>query len=257
MQSVMERPVVSAGGTATSAPVDPVSLRAEISIAIIDDHPVLAEALAGVLVGFGIEARAIPATSMESVITDVEGSPPTVALVDYHLGDLGSAEPIMRGLWDRGVKIVALTGDFSDLTRARCLEAGAAGVLSKGTSTGEILIALSAAAAGERLIGDDERHELLGILRRERSRRLQDLRRFETLTARERDVLAAICDGQSAAEIAESSYVSMATVRSQIRAILLKLGVTSQLAASVAAYRAGWVQQPMTDSSMLAMAATA
>ncbi len=80
------------------------------------------------------------------------------------------------------MKIVVLTGDFSDLTRARCLEAGAAGVLSKGTSTGEILVALSAAAAGERLIGDDERHELIGILRRERSRRLQDLRRFETLT---------------------------------------------------------------------------
>ena len=70
-------------------------------------------------------------------------------------------------------------------------------------------------------------------------------------------MLAAICEGQSAAEIADSSYVSLATVRSQIRAILLKLGVTSQLAAIVAAYRAGWVPEPMTDSSILAMAATA
>jgi DNA-binding NarL/FixJ family response regulator len=256
VQSVMERPVANAPGATTSPSGDPVSHGAEISIAIVDDHPVLAEGLAGVLAGFGIEARAIRAISMESVIAELEMAPPTVALVDYHLGDLGTAEPIMRAMWHRGVKTVVLTGDFSDLTRARCLEAGAAGVLSKGTSTGEILVALSAAAAGDRLVGDDERHALITMLRAERSRRSQELRRFETLTARERDVLAAICGGRSAAEIAECSYVSLATVRSQIRAILLKLGVTSQLAAIVAVHRAGWVPEPTPDSSILAMAAT-
>jgi DNA-binding NarL/FixJ family response regulator len=229
----------------------------EISIAVVDDHPVLAEGLAGVLMGFGIEARAISATSMESVIADLEAAPPTVALVDYHLGELGTSEPIMRAIWRQGVRFVALTGDFSDLTRARCLEAGAAGVLSKGTSTGEILVALSAAAAGERLVGDDERHALITALRVERSRRRDELRRFEALTGREADVLAAICDGRNAADIAETSYVSVATVRSQIRAILLKLGVTSQLAAMAAAYRAGWVSGPKADSSIVAMAETA
>ena len=256
---MMERPAAVARGVATSASAstNPISNGTEISIAIVDDHPVLAEGLAGVLVGFGIEARAIPAISIESVIAQLEEAPPTVALVDYHLGELGTSEPIMRAMWLRGVKTVVLTGDFSDLTRSRCLEAGAAGVLSKGTSTGEILVALSAAAAGERLIGDDERHELIGILRRERSRRVHELRRFETLTAREHDVLAAICDGQSVAEIAGSSYVSVATVRSQIRAILLKLGVTSQLAAIVAAYSAGWVPGPKANSSIVAMAETA
>jgi DNA-binding NarL/FixJ family response regulator len=234
--------------------VDPVTDGTEISIAVVDDHPVLAEGLAGVLIGFGIEARAVPAISMESVIADLEEALPTVALVDYHLGELGTAEPIMRAMWRQGVRVLVLTGDFSDLTKARCLEAGASGVLSKGTSTGEILVALSAAAAGERLVGDDERHALITLLRVERSRRKQELRRFEALTGREADVLAAICDGQSATDIAESSYVSIATVRSQIRAILLKLGVTSQLSAIAAAYHAGWVSGPKADSSIVAMA---
>ena len=44
----------------------------------------------------------------------------------------------------------------------------------------------------------------------------------------------------SAAEIAEQRVVSLATVRSQIRAILRKLEVTSQLAAVAMAHRAGW-----------------
>jgi two-component system nitrate/nitrite response regulator NarL len=46
--------------------------------------------------------------------------------------------------------------------------------------------------------------------------------------------------GDSADEIAASTFVSLATVRSHIRAILQKLGVNSQLAAVAAASRAGW-----------------
>jgi DNA-binding NarL/FixJ family response regulator len=47
-------------------------------------------------------------------------------------------------------------------------------------------------------------------------------------------------DGASAEEIAKSSFVSLATVRSQIRSILEKLGVHSQVAAVAMAHRAHW-----------------
>ena len=47
-------------------------------------------------------------------------------------------------------------------------------------------------------------------------------------------------DGASAEEIAKASFVSMATVRSQIRSILEKLGVHSQVAAVALAHRARW-----------------
>ena len=40
--------------------------------------------------------------------------------------------------------------------------------------------------------------------------------------------------------IAAESYVSIATVRTQVRAILLKLDVSAQLEAVAAAYRSGW-----------------
>ena len=51
------------------------------------------------------------------------------------------------------------------------------------------------------------------------------------LTAREREVLDGLVAGKRAAAIAEESVVSLATVRAQIRAILAKLGVSSQLEA--------------------------
>ncbi len=58
-------------------------------------------------------------------------------------------------------------------------------------------------------------------------------------------MLQRLTRGCSADEIAAETYVSLATVRSHIRAILQKLGVNSQLAAVAAASRAGWRPAPV------------
>jgi DNA-binding CsgD family transcriptional regulator len=60
------------------------------------------------------------------------------------------------------------------------------------------------------------------------------------LTPKEREVLLALMRGATAREISKECYVSLPTVRSQIRGILSKLGVSSQLAAVAVAYRSGW-----------------
>lgn len=74
--------------------------------------------------------------------------------------------------------------------------------------------------------------------RRDRMARLR--KPFEQLTPREQDVLAGLVRGLSAPAIAREDMVSATTVRSQIRAILLKLGVHSQLEAVSLARRACW-----------------
>jgi len=61
--------------------------------------------------------------------------------------------------------------------------------------------------------------------------------RFAQLTQREQQVLAALLDGDSAAEIAAKEFLAIPTVRSHLRAILTKLGVSSQLAAAAMAHR--------------------
>ena len=63
---------------------------------------------------------------------------------------------------------------------------------------------------------------------------------FADLTERERVVLAELMEGHCAEEIAHAAFVSISTVRSQIKAILQKLGVSSQLAAVALARRADW-----------------
>ena len=66
------------------------------------------------------------------------------------------------------------------------------------------------------------------------------LQLFATLTEREQVVLAELMEGHCAEEIATAAFVSISTVRSQIKAILHKLCVNSQLAAVGLARRAGW-----------------
>ena len=77
-------------------------------------------------------------------------------------------------------------------------------------------------------------------LRCARAARSKDLAPFKTLTPRERAVLAALAQGQRAETIAAAAFLSEATVRSQIRGVLAKLGVNSQLEAVALAWTVGW-----------------
>ncbi len=94
--------------------------------------------------------------------------------------------------------------------------------------------------AGRSLIGCATREALLDELRSHRASLGRAMSPFQRLTSCEQRVLGALIEGMSAEEIAEAHFVALTTIRSQIRAILHKLGVRSQLAAVAQANRAGW-----------------
>jgi two-component system nitrate/nitrite response regulator NarL len=227
--------------TITSLDEIAASARDTLRVAIVDDHKLLAETLVELLVRFSIDARAVIGDTHEAILEALEDDLPDIAIVDFHLGDLGSATPLIAPLTHRGCEVVVVTGDMTRLTAAECYEAGAKAVITKGMPVEELLAAVDLVNEGRRMIDDAERHALLTELRLHRSSERSRRARFAELTPRESAVLRHICNGLSAAEVAEVSFVSLATVRSQIRSILTKLGVGSQLAAATEAYQSGWV----------------
>ncbi len=104
----------------------------------------------------------------------------------------------------------------------------------------DLVAAVQRLAHGGSILSDNQRQELLADLRAKRTADRRRLAPFQTLTAWEKAVLAGLVAGESAEAIAARSYVSLSTVRTQIRSILLKLRVKSQLNAVALAREAGW-----------------
>jgi two-component system, NarL family, nitrate/nitrite response regulator NarL len=162
-------------------------------------------------------------------------------LLDINLGEgVGSGVDLVAPLRATGAQVIMLTAETRRTVLAACLEEGAAGWVGKDTFPDQVGRTLTDVLAGTPLIGCTARETMLDELRIERAGVRRALSQFERLTTREREVLAALVDGLSTEEIAETQFVSLTTVRSQIRGVLQKLGVRSQLAAVAQANRVGW-----------------
>jgi DNA-binding NarL/FixJ family response regulator len=114
------------------------------------------------------------------------------------------------------------------------------GFLSKRVPFEELLTTVLNVVAHKTVLSASGRYQLMAELRLARASSSQDLAPFKALTPREAAVLDALAQGHRAEAIAAAAVVSVATVRSQIRAVLAKLCVTSQLEAVALAWRVGW-----------------
>jgi DNA-binding NarL/FixJ family response regulator len=215
-----------------------------VSTLIVDDHGVLADGLAMALRAEGLPAKVHVPSSADGILAAVGEERPDLVLLDLDLGlERGSGVDLVGPLVELGPRVLVLTGSTDRVVHARCLEAGAAGVSSKAEPFDRLLDAIRRAARGEPAIGRRRREELLDELRRDRAARSERLAPFERLTPKEASVLLALAEGRSAEAIARASYVSLPTVRTQIRGILVKLGVGSQLAAVGMAIDRGWLDE--------------
>jgi RNA polymerase sigma factor (sigma-70 family) len=111
------------------------------------------------------------------------------------------------------------------------IDAGAAGVVPTTTTLDDLVSRLEALIDHEQLIGAVERQTLVRQWAAARTDREVLQSRITSLTPRERTVLELLYDGIGVAAIAQRFGVAQTTVRSQVRAILRKLEVNSQIAA--------------------------
>ena len=212
-----------------------------ISVLIVDDHVLLAESIVRALRVEGFVAEAVEPASVLAVVEQASLLRPTAVLTDL---DLGSTRfdglDLIGPLVLLGIKVVVLTRWRDRLLAAASLEAGATAIVSKSRPFSDVVGALKAAAIGAPAPDPVEQDSLRRELRQFREAYAERLAPFGRLSRRERDVLTSLVEGRSAEAIAATSYVSLATVRSQIQAVLRKLDVNSQLEAVAAATRCGW-----------------
>ncbi|MEO5663498.1 MAG: response regulator transcription factor [Nocardioides sp.] len=213
-------------------------------VLIIEDHTLFAESLelALSLEGYDVRRLALPEVggSMATLRSTALRSNARIVLLDLDLGRFGDGMSLIAPLARDGANVVVVTASTDHGRWGACMRQGARKILSKGRPLQETLSTVRRLHQGLPVMTSDELERLLDAWRSERMVTEDMRRRLELLTPREKQILGSLIEGHNVREIARSCVVSEATVRTQVKSILGKLEVTSQLAAVGLAPHVGW-----------------
>ncbi|WP_127481240.1 helix-turn-helix transcriptional regulator [Nocardioides pantholopis] len=233
-RSAQERP--GDAETASAASAEETSERLRVLVAA--EQPLVAESVRTALVSQGFEAAAAPVPRgpvSGHQVGQIAALAPDVLLVISDLDRPSRLEGACSLIEELDQPAVVLAGTEDLALWGAVLEAGAQAVLSSSQGLREVARVLRATAAGTHRVAPEVRERLTRSWRAMLRRRYELAERVASLSPREQEVLELLYQGVQVQAIAARLQISPGTVRSQVRAILRKLDVNSQLAA-VAAY---------------------
>jgi DNA-binding NarL/FixJ family response regulator len=205
-------------------------------VIVVDDDAIVVRSLATILSAEPDIEVAGTGTSGEEAVSLFSSCSPDVVLMDIQMpgGDgLSAAEKILAA--DPAARVVFLTTFSDDDYIVRALRLGARGYLIK-QDVATIAPALRSVMAGQSVLEGEvlARATALSV---DGARPRREEPEMRGLTEREREVVRAIADGMSNAEVAEALYMSEGTVRNHISSILAKLGLRNRTQIAVYYYR--------------------
>ncbi|HET9761787.1 MAG TPA: response regulator transcription factor [Nocardioidaceae bacterium] len=210
---------------------------------VVDDHRLLAQSIAISLRQEGVDCEVATLAPPDRLLAAVVAERPDVVLLDLDLGrETGDGDGLVAPLTRAGCRVLLVTGCTDPVRLAAALEAGAVGVLAKTEPVDVLLAAAHAAARGEPVMTDEQERAVRVEAGARHAARAAALGPFARLTEREAQVLRRLAHGQSVATIAARTHVAETTVRTQVRGVLTKLGVGSQLEAVALAHHSGWLE---------------
>jgi len=220
------------------------SSRSQVRLVILEDHVLFAESLELALTveGYDVRRAELPVNggAPSTVLASVVRQNPRIVLLDLDLGHFGDGVRMIGPLAKAGINVVVVTANIDRVRWGEALRHGARTVLSKSRPLNEILAIVRRLGNGQPVMEIEEREALLRLWHQRSAEVAQMQARIDRLTPREAQVLGRLMEGMTVHDIAAASVVSEATVRTQVKAILAKLEVTSQIAAVGLAHHVGW-----------------
>jgi DNA-binding NarL/FixJ family response regulator len=209
-------------------------------VLVIDDHELFSTSLTMALRSEGFDAYTLQVACVHDFLGRKAVGPTGLIVLDLDLGQDADGRHVngadlVSGLRALGWKVLVVSG-VDPPGVAAAIASGAIGSVPKSRSFDVLLGTVMTAASGDPVMTDAEHQGWLELHHRCLAQEREVSRRLSRLSGREREVLELLTEGMRAAAIAEHFVVSLTTVRTQIRSILAKLDVGSQLEA-VALYR--------------------
>jgi DNA-binding NarL/FixJ family response regulator len=200
-----------------------------VRILIADDHPLTRDALAALLASGGFEVVGEASDGLEA-LERARSLQPDLVLLDLTMPGVDglSALPRLRSACP-GCEVVVLTASGTEENLLAAIRAGAAGYLLKSEPPERIVAFLHGVANGEAALSGEVARRLLDQVRSggRRGGGVPD-HIARSLSAREVEVLLLLDDHLSTDDIAKRLFISEHTVRSHVKSLLRKLGVSSR-----------------------------
>jgi DNA-binding NarL/FixJ family response regulator len=214
-----------------------------VQVLIVQDHPLLASAIARILESeedltvSGVARRGDEAAAMAA------REKPAVVLMDFRLPDSsGPAAAADIKLAAPNAAIVFHSADDTEASLLDAIDAGAIAYLTKSATADQIVEAVRKAAVGEVLIPVELFAKAIARQRKvvtdEQARRKLSAQ----FTPRELEVLRLLAEGHDTATLAGRLGIAPHTVEWHVRHLIEKLGVHSKLQAVIAAARMGLIE---------------
>ena len=185
-----------------------------VRIAIVNDYELVVAGVAALLKPFADRVEVVELDSRMPVVSDVD-----VVLYDTFgqvQGDRVDIDGLLQG---SGAKLVVFSWNVQPDVLQRSLDNGAAAYLSKAVSAEELVGLIERVHRGESLTPEQTAREDAGEFGRWPGEELG-------LSQRESEVLALITQGLSNQEISQRAYIGVNTVKTYIRTLYRKIGVT-------------------------------
>jgi DNA-binding NarL/FixJ family response regulator len=202
-----------------------------ITCVLADDHPAVVDAVGRFLEKNGIVVVDHARDSAQAV-SMINTHKPDVALVDLNMPGVGGIE-VVREIQRTTASTAAMiyTGSADAATVQEALDAGARGLVLKGSPLPDVVRAVETAAAGKLYIDP-----LLAAGLASRA-----TPKTPTLSKREREILRYLSHGLTNEDIGRQIYISPETVRTHVRRAIAKLGARTRTQAVATALRRGLI----------------
>ncbi|AJF63464.1 response regulator [Streptomyces vietnamensis] len=202
-----------------------------VRVVVVDDHTVMRAGVVALLAPVPDITVVGEAADGREALGLVERLTPDVALVDLRMPVMDGVEATAAiAAGPAPTRVLILTTYDTDVEIERAVEAGAVGYLLKDTTADQLAEAVRSAARGETVLAPRVAERLVALMRRPAP---------VVLTAREQDVLGAVADGLSNAEIGRRLVIAEATVKTHLLRVFAKLDVSDRTRAVVVALERG------------------
>jgi DNA-binding NarL/FixJ family response regulator len=215
-----------------------------IRVVVVDDEQLVRSGLRMILESAGDVEVVGEAADGGAAVEQVRRHRPDAVLMDIRMPAMDglAATREITALPDPPKVIMLTTFELDEYVHA-ALENGAVGFLLKDIPPRDLVQAVRTVAEGNAMLAPTVTRRLIAeFAARSSTQAVAARRQLETLTGREREVVVAVAQGLSNAEIGRRLFMSEATVKAHVSRVLSKLGLSNRVQAAILAHDAGLLE---------------